>query len=278
MNCQSVREILPELLDHRTPATAQLEARTHIASCPECQRELAALTRTASALDALTIPPPSPRLRQSFQVMLEAEKQSAASISPAAIARPPTPRRTVRWRWVLSPLAGCALLALSFMAGTRYATPPAAMVTPADPTTAQQLAELQRKVDTMGQLVGYSLLQQQQRPTNDRLRGVLTAAQAERPSDRVLDDLLSAVAFDPSNHVRLRALEALYPHADRDVVRTGILAALPREQDPLVQLELIEFVAGNRDREAAPVLEKILQNESTNRSVRDAAQRALARL
>jgi hypothetical protein len=179
---------------------------------------------------------------------------------------------------VLSPLAGCALAAFSFLAGTRYATPPAAVVPAADPATTAQLAELQRKVDTMGQLVGYSLLQQQQRPTSDRLRGVLAAAQADQPSDRVLDDLISAVAFDPSNHVRLRALEALYPHADREVVRAGILAALPREQDPLVQLELIEFVAGSRDPEAAPVLEKLLQNETTNRSVRDAAQRVLARL
>jgi hypothetical protein len=57
-----------------------------------------------------------------------------------------------------------------------------------------------------------------------------------------------------------------------------VLAALPREQNPLVQLELIDFVAAARARDAAPVLEKISRNEQADRTVRDAATRALAQL
>jgi hypothetical protein len=45
-----------------------------------------------------------------------------------------------------------------------------------------------------------------------------------------------------------------------------------------VQLEMIDFVAAARDREAAPVLTKMAQNESIDRSVRAAARRALAQL
>ena len=59
---------------------------------------------------------------------------------------------------------------------------------------------------------------------------------------------------------------------------TGVLASLPREQNPLVQLELIDFVASAQDREARPVLEKISQNEAVDVVVRDAARRALAQL
>jgi hypothetical protein len=53
---------------------------------------------------------------------------------------------------------------------------------------------------------------------------------------------------------------------------------LPREQNPLVQLELIDFVAAARDRDAAPVLEKMAKNDAVDRTVRDAARRALAQL
>lgn len=283
MNCSRVRDLLPELADPRPPASALPEARAHLAGCAECRRALAELEATAAAVDRLPVPPPSARLRQNFQAMLEAEKRASAAapapapVPPAVTAQAIRPGLPSWWRHLVSPLAGCALLALGFFAGTRFGpVPPAAA--PADPATAAKLAELQRKVDTVGQLVGYSLLQQQQRPTNDRLRGVLASARAEHPSDKVLDDLLSAVAFDPSNHVRLRALEALYPHADRALVRQGVIAALPREQDPLVQLELIEFVASAQDRNAAPVLETLAQNTAANASVRDAAQRALTRL
>jgi len=141
-----------------------------------------------------------------------------------------------------------------------------------------QLAKQNEQLNKMTTLVGYSILQQQQNPTNDRLEDVLVAARAKQPDDKVLDNLLSALAFDPSTNVRLRALQALYPHAERELVRRGVLAALPREQNPLVQLELIDFVAASRSGEAQPVLERMSQNEAIDLTVREAAKRAIAQL
>ena len=171
--------------------------------------------------------------------------------------------------------------ALGFIAGTRTTAPSST----AGDATQRELATMREQITRqneqlgkMTQLVGYQLLQQQQGPANDRLREVLASANTENPDDKVLDNLISALAFDPSSNVRLRALEALYPHAARAEVRSGVLASLPREQNPLVQLEMIDFVAAARDRDAAPVLEKMSQNESIDRSVRDAARRALAQL
>jgi len=59
-------------------------------------------------------------------------------------------------------------------------------------------------------------------------------------------------------------------------VRAGVLAALPREQNPLVQLELIDFIATAQDPDATMLLEQLSADESTNRTVRDAAKLALA--
>lgn len=278
MNCSSAREFFPELLDARTAATAQAEARDHLAHCPDCQREFSALSQTLATLDA---PPaaPSAALRRNFYALLEEEKHSAASVRTAAdrTAGTQTARRTSTWRWLLAPaLAAMALLA-GFQLGTRYA-PPATAVPPPDDATRRELAALRTQVNQMSQLVGYSLLQQQQGPANDRLRDVLLAAHSDAPGARVLDELILALAFDPSANVRLRALEALHAHADNATVRAGIIAALPREQNPLVQLELIDFVATAHDRTAAPALEKISREESSDQSVRAAARRALAQL
>ncbi len=215
-------------------------------------------------------PQPSPRLRKNFYTMLEEEKLATGS---TPVLAPAPARGAPVWRWLLAPLAGCLLLTIGFIAG-RQPTPAHLA---ADNQTRAELKKLQDQMNKMGQLVAISLLQQQQGPANDRLRGVLASARAEQPSDKILDDLVSALAFDPSANVRLRALEALYPHAEREVVRAGILAALPREQNPLVQLELIDFVAAAEDHAAAPALERISLDESTDQSVRTAAQRALAR-
>jgi hypothetical protein len=273
MNCQRTRDAFPELIDEGRSGDAPRDARAHLAQCAECQREFAALKAAVTALDTMPLPEPSPRLRKNFYAMVEEEKQAAArEPRPLARAIDVSGPRPSRWRFLLAPLAGCALLAAGFFAGRQ-----AAPVQVADDTaTRSELKRLQEQVNKMGRLVGYSLLQQQQGPANERLRGVLASAQTEKPSDKILDDLISALAFDPNANIRLRALEALSAHADRTLVRAGVLAALPREQNPLVQLELIDFVAATRDREAAPLLERIAQNEDADRSVRHAATVALA--
>lgn len=277
MNCHTFREVFPELLDRRTAPNAHLEARAHLAACPDCQREYASLSQLASLLDQPEPAVPSSRLRQNFYALLEEEKHSAAS-TRAVLERSYQARRTSLWRWILAPLAGCALLAVGFLLGTRFApTAPGPIASP-DETTRRQLADLQHKVDTMGQLVGYSLLQQQQSPTHERLRGVLVSASAPQPDTRVINELISALALDPSAHVRLRALDGLFPHLEKDVVRAGVLSCLAREENPLVLVSMMDFLATAREANARPVLERISISETADRAVREAASRALAQL
>ena len=277
MNCTAARETFPELLDQRTPATAHLDARAHLAGCPDCQREFSALSQTLAALDAMPTPTPSPRLRQNFYAMLEEEKNSAASVRLAE-ARERRVHRLSLLGWFLSPVAACALVAVGFYAGTRQIPPPASAPSAETVALRNEIRDLRGQMGKVQQLVVGSILQQQQGPVSSRLQDVLAAAKSDHPDEKVLNVLINALAFDPSVNIRLRALEALYAHADNKVVRDGVLASLPREQDPLVQLELIDFLAAARDREAAPALEKMTQNEAIDHSVRDAARRALAQL
>jgi hypothetical protein len=231
--------------------------------------------------------PPSPRLRQNFYAMLEEEKNSAAAMRVVS-EREHRARRASLWLW-LSPLAGCALLAVGFFAGQRSLPPaiaPASVApvaaSPDDATKRElvalrdQISQQRQQIDKMTTLVGYSILQQQQTPANERLKDVLVAARAEDVNDKVLDDLIQALTLDPNANVRLRAIEALYPHAERATVRAGILAQLPRERNPLVQIELIDFVALAQERDATPLLERMSADEAANLAVRNAAKLALA--
>jgi hypothetical protein len=280
MNCVQARDRFAELLDQRLESPVSGDLRAHLASCPACQRDFASLRDTLDRLDAMPTPKPSPRLRAGFYAMLEDEKRSAAT-TPAQAPATRHPARSQLWRWILSPVAAGGLLVLGFLAGqqapSRQTAPVATPATTAtDAATQQELAELRRKVDSMTQLVGYSLLQQQ--PAGERLKGVLAAQQLNGESDEVITKLINTLALDPSTNVRLSALEALYQHADKDVVRAGVLASLTREQNPLVQVSMIDFLVAARDREAAPTLQELARSENTDRSVRDAAQRALVQI
>lgn len=292
MNCARIREQLPSLLDDRLATAAAREIRTHLAGCPDCEREFATLSQTLNALDAMPAPTPSPRLRARVYAAIAAEQHAlrnpvsatepAAPVAQKAAARPGRPL----WFWLVQPLAAAALLVLGFTLGNRFNPAPAAnpiatpTTTPAagDAATQRELADLRKKVDSMSQLVGYSLLQQQSRSSNERLRGVLTSASVAQPDDKTINDLIGALALDPSANVRLNALEALYPHADQEVVRAGVLTSLPREQSPLVQISMIDFLVASRDREATPALQKLSANTQADLNVREAAKRALTQL
>jgi len=269
MKCTEAQPRFSELFDQRHEAPASGDVRAHLASCPDCQKEFAALKRTLTALDALPAPRPSPRLRASFYAMLEEEKNSAASVRQVERRR----QRLTTWRWILSPIAACGLLALGFLAGQRHL--PAPQDSNPD-ATRQELAELRQKVDTMGQLVGYSL--QQQNSAGQRLQSIFATNTQQVPDQQVIAQLINALALDPSVNVRLAALETLYAYADQDTVRAGVLASLVREPSPLVQVSMIDFLAAARDPGAAQAFETISRDEQLDRAVRDAARRALVQL
>ena len=279
MNCVQARDRFAELLDQRLEGPVSGDIRTHLASCPACQREFASLRDTLDRLDALPAAKPGPRLRANFYAMLEDEKRSAAAPAQTAPRRRSTPTAKV-WRWILSPLAAGGLLVLGFVAGhyspQRTAPVTTSVASSPDQATQQELADLRKKVDSMTQLVGYSLLQQQ--PAGERLKGVLAAQNLTQDDDQLITKLISTLALDSSTNVRLTALEALYQHADKEVVRAGVLASLTREQNPLVQVSMIDFLVAAKDREAAPTLQEMARSDKVDRSVRDAAKRALVQI
>lgn len=277
MNCSRVTELFIDYQDGSLPPDEAAQMRAHLASCPTCQREWSALQEITRKLDQLPQPEPSARLRENFYAMLETHQRDADAPSPFALAK----SRLDRFFEAILPAQpalqfafALALLAIGVFAGARLLQKPAAV--PTDDNSKKEIAALRAQVNDMGKLVTYSLLQQ--KSTSDRLQSVLATLDLKSPDRKVLTDLVGALAFDPSVNVRLSAVEALAPHADQDVVRAGLLAALPRESAPLVQMAMIELLANVREPEAAPLFDRLMRDESTDKNVREAAKRGLATL
>jgi hypothetical protein len=265
MNCKDCRDQMAGLADESLDANASSAVRAHIGGCPECERDFASIASTLEALDSLPSDPPTHRLRAGVMGLIETEKLAqrdqaewASSIRAAALDR--GVRRTPWLRMVLQASGVCALVALGFVLGERNATQ-------------RQLADLRARVDTVGQLVEQSVLQK--RTTGDRLETVLTAGEARRPDERTIDGLINSMAFDPSVNVRLNALNELYNHSEQEVVRAGVLACLPRENNPLVQVAMIDFLVASKAREAGPELRKLVADANADADVRDSARRAV---
>jgi len=282
MNCQRLRDSFTDALSGTLPATEASAIQTHLAGCAGCRREWAALQETLLTLDRLPAAAPSPLLRARFEAMLAEAKREAAA--PAREVEPfgRAWSRLDAFFALLLPsrpafqgALAVAVLAVGLILGARLVRPPAPGPAATDPALAAEIASLRSQVESMSQLVSNSLLPQS---ANARLEGVLAAAQSGRADDAALARLLHSLAFDASTNIRLLALEELYAHARLDPVRAGVIAALPRERSPLVQVAMIDFLAAVGDPAAAPVFEDLTRTANVDDAVRNAAQTALAML
>jgi hypothetical protein len=274
MNCTEARERLAEVALGHAIGPAERQIRAHVAECPECQRDYASLRLTLDALDSSPTPRPSPRLRESIYAAIEAEARAQRSAQAVTRGSARAGQSAAGWRRLLQPLAAAALLAVGFGVGARVSSPP---LPPAgDPAARQEIAQLRARVDSMSQWVESSVLAK--RPANDRLERVLAYATVAHPDGRLITGLIDTLALDPSVNVRLNALGALYPHAGQDVVRAGVVACLPRESSPLIQVAMLDFLVAARDRDAASEIQKLATDDHINPDVKESARRALEQL
>ena len=91
----------------------------------------------------------------------------------------------------------------------------------------------------------------------------------------VLSALLETVNTDSSVNVRLAAVDALGSLRNSSVARRGLLNALPKQDDPLVQIAIIDALAAMREQSAAPALRELMSGQDVDENVRKRADEAL---
>lgn len=280
MNCAHVRERLSELHDGQCQSGETEALRQHLAECPPCSQHYAELEQVLTTLHSLPSEEPSPKLRENFAKMLadEIAAEEEAKELRGKTHKPAKARGLAKVIafpvWYQLCAAACLVL-VGVLAGTTLLRQEPVPSTTGNETTQKQLADLQKRLESMSELVAYSLSRQQ--PDNARLQRV--AAQVGKvaaPSSGELAALVGSLAFDPSTNVRLSALEALYPHAEQTIVREGVIASLPRERSVLVQLAMIDFLSSLHERQANKAIEALIHEATTDERVRDAGRRALA--
>jgi hypothetical protein len=138
------------------------------------------------------------------------------------------------------------------------------------------LAPLREELAQLREQVALARLEQQS--ASERLRAVEWSGRLRQPQERVLAALLRTLDADPNVNVRLAAVDALQPFADQPRVRRAFLDSLPRQESPLVQMELIDVMVERGEQDAAPVLQALLQKAELNESVRQRAEWGLRQL
>jgi anti-sigma factor RsiW len=250
MTCEETKRLFADYWSQSLSAEDEIALEAHLGGCDACRAEADRLGALWRDLTRLPVEEPGPSLRTRFYDLLR-----GAGSQPA-------PARKPQMMWRIA--AGIALLLGGGLIG--YS------LRPKDP----ELAQLRGEVSTMRQLVALSLLQQQS--ASERLRGVSWAYRAEPKDSEVLAALLDRVNGDPNVNVRLAAVDALHAFGSSAVARKAVLGSLEKQDAPLVQVAIVDLLVDLNERDAEPVLQRMVQNVSTDAGVRQRAQWALERL
>jgi hypothetical protein len=286
MNCERIREQLPECLAGKLDKPARETVIEHLETCSGCRGELAQLGVVWRALEALAVPeiPPAQEtsLRERFAERLAAfeaglEQGRAEAAAEKRPAQRPAAQTTPAWwsalwarpAWQFA--AALVLMAAGIWAGRFMAG--SARENASAPT---EVAQLKGQVESLRQLVSLSLMQQQS--PSARLEGVNYAYQMSQPDAQVEQALLHAVNNDGNVNVRLQAVDALQKYAGDPTVRRALADAVPVQDSPLVQVALIDLLVQLKDRDSAPALRALAHNAEADEAVRQRASWAIQRL
>lgn len=282
MICERCKEQIPEILAGRLDKAAREKVIEHMESCSACRAELAELGVVWRGLEALAVPAaePQPAARDRFLEVLHAYEagleagKAVAQASPARQIKPAATESPAPWHAALWPsrpawrfVMAAALLAIGVVGG-KFAFQPRG--------ENPEMAQLKGQVEGLRQMVALSMLQEQS--AGNRMRGVTYSAQMAQPDSQVQQALLHALNNDPSIDVRLSTVDALEKYAGDPQIRRALIAAVPQQDSPLVQVALIDLLTQLKDKDSGPALEKLVRDRQADELVRQRAAAAMQKL
>ena len=262
MHCDDLGPRMLEYLAGTLPDDELAAIRAHLTQCATCRDEMDATAELWGELGEVPAPrAESARMRARFDAALQGYIDGQSE----PVARAVTARPAV-WRlqpWVQ--LAGAAAVLVVGVALGRSLTQP--------PTVSPEIAELRQELRDTRQMVTLSLLTQQS--ASERLKGVTWSSQIEQPGREVVSALIETLRHDSNVNVRLASVDALRRFGGRETVRRDVVAALPQQDSPLVQIALIDFLLEAQGPDAAMTLRRIAEDMMFDKAVRARAERGL---
>jgi hypothetical protein len=267
MNCEQVKREFPDYLAKSLSQESSAAIQAHLAICAACREELATLESVWSRLGVLEDSQPSPQMRTRFYAMLE---EHQLKLRPQPKGRVTFGDWVAGW-WPAQPLWQFALGVLLLSVGLGLGR-----LSVERPKENGEIVRLRDEVGGLRELLTLSLLQQQS--ASERLRGVSWSSQVQQPEEAILSALLQTLNSDPNVNVRLAALDALQRFSKIGRVRQGLLQALEKQNSPLVQITLIDWLVESKERQAIDVLTRISDEPQFQPKVRERARWGLRQL
>jgi len=111
-----------------------------------------------------------------------------------------------------------------------------------------------------------------------RIQGVNVALSMNKADDQLVKALVRTMNTDPNSNVRLAALEALGKFIHEPNVKAELIESLETQNDPVVQIALIQLMVKIREKSVINDLQRIVDDAETMQAVKDEAHTGILKL
>lgn len=169
--------------------------------------------------------------------------------------------------WTMRIAAGFSILVIGVFAGWFLGQ---------NSGNSDELAQVQQDMNEMKQMMALSQLRNQS--ASDRIMATYEFKKLDSANDEILDALINAFNNDENANVKNAAADALYKFGNHDKVRKAFINGLSNQDDPVLQIKLIDMLVGLNEKRALPKLQEMMQGESQMKVVKQKAAQGMGKL
>ena len=271
MECKDFREQFTALLSDSLHQKQRIEIESHLAECSDCRKEFEDARKIWDLMGDIPQPEPSVRMQDSFDVILANFKEQVK------VKRNPVGEWLNRIREYLALQAqprmafSILLIAIGLAGGYLLHQPAQSAI-----SYNKQIDSLSSQVSQMKQVMMFSLLNDPS--ASQRIRAVSYTDESSKVDLKVVGALFTTLNEDPNVNVRLAAAYALDKYADQRSVCDSLLRSLSFQDEPILQITLINILSERKEKSAFNTFLQIIGNKSTMKEVKAAAENGVKRL
>ena len=138
------------------------------------------------------------------------------------------------------------------------------------PNVMDEIGNLKKEMQETKDLLILSMLKRES--ASERIQAVNYSYDLQKPDDEVLKALIFTLDYDRNVNVRMAAADAIGRFGNDENVRNALIKSLLKQQEPTLQISIIEMLTKFNERRALPALRLLVEDNGVSEFVRQKAQ------
>jgi HEAT repeats/Putative zinc-finger len=267
MKCEDMEPLMIDYLDMNLAPDKTGEIERHLETCEKCLDDLRDLKEILQLISKEEMKKPDDSMRINFYHMLHSEIKRNETGSKAAVKESHVP-----WygRSIYRIAAGFALL----IAGTLIGVVFYSLV--ARSGQMKEIAGMKSEINSLKVNSIFAMLKNES--SSYRIQAVNYAEEIDAPDENIINALVETLNNDKNVNVRMTAAFALSKFTSQRSVCDSLVSSLQRQEDPILQVTLINILVGIGEKNAIKPIERIISDDNTLDEVRSLAERGVKML